>query len=160
MVCINARHFIGFDRLWISFLSTSGLLGFHYSCRSMFNSELGTANRMSVPCAFFLSMDTEVIPKLGPAASRGWEHGRPPFWGCSCLCEIKQSFSTQCGWFSLSCPTMGRAHPVPRGQLCPWTARTEEQSNTSKQGSRSAPSYFHPGQSSCQPSIIFSPAFT
>lgn len=44
MVCINVRHFIGFNRLWISFLSTSGLFWFYNLWKNMFNSESGTAN--------------------------------------------------------------------------------------------------------------------
>lgn len=44
MVCINVRHFIGFNRLWISFLSTSGLFWFYNLWKNMFNSESGAAN--------------------------------------------------------------------------------------------------------------------
>lgn len=132
MVCIKARHFIGFNRLWIRFLSTSGLFGFHYSWRNMFNSELGTANIMSAPCAFICG------------------YRRNP-WACTCCSYMGESMAAllrmlvlvwnKGGWFSLFSQQWAGLTLGLNGS----SAKSAEEFNRSKQGSCSAPSYFHSG---------------
>lgn len=158
MVCINARHFIGFNRLWISFLSTPGLLGFHYSWRNMFNSELGTANT-SVPWAFIhgyksysqawaccFYMDQSMAEPLLRKPVLVWNKGGvfPP--------SLDDFLSFAQWWAAL---TLGLNGSFALG-------RPSQQ--RSLRGHSKGHALLHPifiqGQSSCQPSIMFSPAFT
>lgn len=140
MVCINERHFIGFNRLWIIFLSTSGLFGFHYSWRSMFNSELGTANVTSVPCAFICGY-----------------RSFPSAWTC-CIYVDEGMANPLLRMLVLVWNKMELFHPVWMIFLsfAQWWAvltlglngsfaKSVEEFDRSKQGSCSAPAYFHSG---------------
>lgn len=164
------RHFIGFNRLWISFLSTSGLFWLHYSWRNMFNSELGTANISSVPCdaQCFYPWLQKFIPKLRAASSTWMSTRQSPFWGCSSLYEIKVQFLHSVQMFFSFLPYDGlcsqssaaAAHTsATKGSLGPWTAKSATEFNRSKQGSCSAPSYFHSGTVFLSTFHYLSPSF-
>lgn len=132
MVCIKARHFIGFNRLWIRFLSTSGLSGFHYSWRNMFNSELGTANTMSAPCAFICGYRRN--PWAGTCCTT-WVRAWQP------LLRMLVLLGNKAGWFSLFSQWWAVLTLGLNGSF----AKSAEEFNRSKQRSCSAPSYFHSG---------------
>lgn len=152
MVCINERHFIGFNRLWIRLLSTYGLFGFHYSWRNMFNSELGTANITSVPCAFICGYRS--FPWAWTCCTYVGEIMADPFLRMLVLVWNKagvfpptvDDFSSFAQWWA----------------VLTLAALPSQQRSLSGQSKGCA--LLHPifiqGQSSCQPSIIFSPAFT